>query len=385
MRVDRGILRAALVRVILIASLVVPLGLQGCEERPAYSQRSPDDVVRSAVSMVRDGQASQLSRLVLADSAPMRAVLDRLGVFLGNLQVLARALQERFPSEVAALRERARQAGASEQGGLLASVFAGRGRGTGMNTDRREQLEETLTRVFADPYGWIEAGADRLSTARLTDDTAAVTLDDRPVLPPMGLMLRQQGDAWYVAVPSHLPPLSNFWPATKDEWSIIGSLIAVLDRAVVELTADVRAGRVSGLDQVASELGDKAVLPGMLAFGAYAREMDVRQRRGRRLEEFRTRQRKWIEVRRERGGGAGAVPEGLVKAIESVRGPELEKIARKGGRPGFAQMSDAQFEDTLEQWLAAAGLRLELSGDLAGPEVSSELERWAATKPEPKK
>ncbi|MBC7833762.1 MAG: hypothetical protein H7Y88_01500 [Phycisphaerales bacterium] len=385
--------------------LVVGLSLvwlSGCDERVSYSQRSPDEVVKSAVAMVQNGDADRLDDLIYADSEKMRAVLNRLGVTLGHVQLLAATLQAKFPEEIAKLKAETEQAAAEGRsaGGLSAMFSGGRvnveggggrpsgppgfdeGSGRGERSDGRSRMEGILTRLLADPYGWIESNAPRLSTVKLADDMATVTLDDKPVLPPIGIPLKQDKGLWFVSLPLHLPPLSGYMPATDEEWSIIGSLIAVLDRAVVEIHRDVESGKVGSLNAVGDELGDKVIFPGMMAFAAYGMEMDVRQRRNRAIENFKKRQREWVKSRRERsegragGGTESAVPDVVERAIDSVRAAALDKVTRKRESRKFDGLTDAEFEDLAERWLQDEGLVIELSGDLSGSGMTEAVQQW---------
>src|SRR5690349_14082108 len=95
----------------------------GCERR-SYSQDTPDDVIASAVEMIKNGDTDRLGDLVYADTPEMRMFLDRLGALFGSMQGLAAACQEKFPQELAAMREEAAKRAAEGKGnGLLSALM----------------------------------------------------------------------------------------------------------------------------------------------------------------------------------------------------------------------------------------------------------------------
>lgn len=384
-----------------IGALVLTVASVGaCGRRPTYSQATPDDVIRSAVDMVRNGDTARLGDLIYADSPEMRVCLDRLGVLFGRMQMLARAVEERFPAEMAAMKEQAARAAAEgKPDSLLAAISSaaagGRGRrgpgggGGGPPVDENA-AQDLVNRLFADPYGWIERNATRLSALKTSDDTASVMLDDKPIIPVVGLPMKLEADKWYVALPTGFPGVSNVMPRSTEQWSILVSLIKVLDRTVQEMTADVNAGRVATIDSLAKKAREKAVLPGAVAFAAYMREVDVRGRVDRRVKQFQARQREWVKSRAggtDAEGGEGTAAEAagaptravspkLISAISKVAPGKIEPLVRKNKAPTFDKLSSVEFETLVSGWLSEAGLRVNLAGDVSDVAVDGELLRW---------
>ena len=56
------------------------------------------------------------------------------------------------------------------------------------------------------------------------------------------------------------------------------SLITVFDRVVVDLTKDVRTGRLGSLDGLAQEAGEKTFIPAALTFLAYNRLREIKKK-----------------------------------------------------------------------------------------------------------
>ena len=91
-----------------------------------------------------------------------------------------------------------------------------------------------------DPYGWLERNSARLSTVKTADDTAAVMFDNEPAIPVVGLPMKLENGKWYVVLPIRTPPLSNVMPRSRQQWSILGSVIKVTDN-VPKVVGEIKA------------------------------------------------------------------------------------------------------------------------------------------------
>lgn len=398
----RLLARSIRLAAVLALTLLVGISFGGCSRKRSYSQATPDDVVRSAVDMVKNGDTAELGDLVYADSPEMRVFLNRLGDLFGHMQVLAKAVEKQFPLEMAELKEKAAKAAAEGKPDSLLGAIAsaatgggGRGRrsgGGGMGGPPVDEntAQDLINRLFADPYGWIELNAPRLSAMKTGDDTASVMLDDKPIIPVVGLPMRMESGKWYIALPTNFPGVANVMPRSKEQWSILVSVVKVLDRTVVEMTDDVNAGRMGTLDSLSKKAREKAALPGAVAFAAYMREMDVRGRVDRRVKQFQTRQRDWAKGRgesertpsvSERVGDAGEASEAgvspkLLTTITRLAPARIEPLVRKNKAPAFDKLSRGEFEALLATWLSEAGLRVNIEGDLSRGAIDAELSRW---------
>lgn len=379
---------------VMLACAAVVIAGPGCSRKRTYSQATPDDVIRSAVEMVKNKDTRRLGELMYADSAEMRVFLDRLGELFGRMQVLAAAVEKKFPQEMAELKQKAADAAAAGKvDPLLAAISSGAtggrrrgpelGGGPGMDENAAQDL---VNQLFADPYGWIERNASRLSALQTTDDAASVMLDNKPIIPGIGLPMILDGGKWYIALPTNFPGVANIMPRSREQWSILMSVVKVLDRTVQDMTLDVEAGRVATLDSLAKKAREKAVLPGVIAFAAYGREMDVRSRVDRRLKQFQGKEKEWVKAREEaaeKGQEApvsgGKISPKLRAAIGKVASSRIEPLVRKNKAPNFERMTQPEFEDLLSSWLAEAGLQIALEKELAGASVDAEVARWEAT------
>lgn len=348
----------------------------GCGSSVDYSQETPEDLVRSAITMIRRGEASRLDDLIYAEDERMRAALVRLGDLLGRMQQLGSAVQKRFPEEVAALRTRAEEAVKDGRAGQLVLSLGGR-----PSRENEQQMQSMATAILADPYGWMDRNADRFGAMLLSEDLAVLTIDGQPALQPIGVPLRRDGGKWYFALPMNVPGVSRAMPRTDAEWAIIGYAMRTLDRAVGELTEDVRSGRIGSIKALQDELGDKLMGPGLMVFIAYNRELDVRRRRERLERQFDKREREWIKSREE----AGQPPLPAVReAIAKVAPDRLDRLARQDKRPNIEAMPPAEFVAFVETMLADAGLEITLA-ETDEQRVRDTLARWEAAQAAAKK
>lgn len=365
-----------------VAALTLLLGSSSCSRRErGYSQETPDDVIRSAIAMVKAGDTAKLSNLMYADSLEMRAVLRELGKLLQSMQKLSVASAQRFPEDFAKLQEQAAAAaGDPKNKSLITQLMIGLDTGGGGSPKQpnADDIRNAFSAVLADPYGWLERNSTRLSTVLTTDDTAAVLFDGEPAIPVVGLPLKKEDGKWYVFIPTKTPPLSRVMPKTRAMWSILGSVVRVTDNAVKDLTVDVEAGRVAGLTNLTDKFQEKVLFTVAIAFGAYARELDVHGRIDRRMSQLRTRQREWSEARKKAAAaGDPGVSSKLTRAVQTVALTEIEQLTRKNKPLGVDKMSDRELEDLMSGWLKSAGLSIAFDRDqLHGPELDARIAAW---------
>jgi len=267
-----------LIRPIFAALCVLLVG--ACSD---YQQDTPDAVLASARKMVEKGDARKLTELIYAENKEMRALLSDLGGLLGSLQTLGGEVRKAYPKEIEKLQADA--AAAAKDGNatsflqkMMSQAGGGRRRGQGqppMDPDAAQAtFNNAMKELFADPYGWLQKSEGRISTQTVTDDTAAILWDGKPVF-GVGLMMKQEKGRWYVMVPTSVPGVGSILPKTADGWEILGDVVQVFDNTVTDLTDDVRKGRCKRLEDLAAKAGDKAFLPAVMVFFAYGKYMEA--------------------------------------------------------------------------------------------------------------
>lgn len=273
-----------------VCAVVAVAAVAGCRREPNYSQATPDDVIQSAKLMVKNGRADRLTDLIYAENPDMRGLYQRLGRLLRSVQTLGLTLNEKFPKEVAELRAKAEQAAKDGRAGNLFGRLTGEARrsarraASGEQGNPGEAADSAFKQILTDPYGWLNEQSSQLATTPINDDMAAVTWAGKPVLPPLGLVLKKDGGKWFLVLPTNVPGVSGFMPKTKDEYAIWASLIKTFENAVVELDQEVRRGDIRSLDEVSRKAGEKAFVPAAIAFIAYNRAIEVRKEEARKAK-----------------------------------------------------------------------------------------------------
>ncbi|MBL0921282.1 MAG: hypothetical protein IBJ10_04035 [Phycisphaerales bacterium] len=222
---------------------------------------SPDALIDSAFAVVQAGRADLLADLLHAPSDDFRLVLNQLGVLLYDLQRLGDSLAERYPAEIQSIREQGASAG-----GAAAVAALQRGGGVG---------DRALRRILADPFGWARESRERITTASLGDDSAAVLVDGAPAL-GVGILMRRENGRWWIELPLGFPQVQRYMPQTPEEHQVLGSMIKVIDNAILDLKKDIDDGRCANLEQAAELAGEKAFGPLIMCAIAYDRAMKAR-------------------------------------------------------------------------------------------------------------
>lgn len=360
----------------VIVSVILWIGL-----RPkAYSQGSPEDVLLSVGAMIKDNQANRISDLFLAKSLEERATLIRLGELFGTLQKLGKVTQERFPKEVAVLRAQlAAQSAGKEQSIINALATGGDGaqrvlaqpRTFDERQARGDQLQDLTMQLLSDPFGWLQENSSRLGVTNIDDETAVVTFDKQPLLGGIAQIKKENG-RWWLVLPLQLPGVAQFAPQTRNEWSIIASLMKVVDNALKELSDDIAAGKARSINEVPRLAGEKSFIPTVIVMGMYGKEMDVRQRRERALTQFRKRWNQYLDDAAFDGELRRAVFEATNKAaIEELDSLVRARAADRKGvvLPDIPKLQDGELVSLVEGWLKNRGGELKISTTLTVAQV----------------
>jgi len=278
------------VAVLSIASVCVAMFATRDDSEKAYNQATPEATIATARLMVEQGKAARLDRLIYADNEEMRKLLHRSGAMLGNLQKLGDAIQVAFPDEVGKLKaqldEAAKQGKATSLFGQIAQqVMPQKGKRRNFDEqpggEMRDAFDNAIKDLFADPYGFLKQSQTRVTTEFLTDDSVSLRWDGKPILPPIGLQMKKSGDdKWYFALPTGFPGAQAVMPRTPDEYGIWGSLVEVVDKMIVDLTADITQKKVTTLDQTAKKAGEKAFIPAAMVVFAYTKALEERKKAG---------------------------------------------------------------------------------------------------------
>lgn len=271
----------ALPVVAAIVGLILVLNANRGEATFEFSQATPEEVMASAKQMVIDGRADLLTELIWAEDESMRGLYRHLGGVMGSLQGVALAAARAYPDDIERVRNAAIEAA---ENGRSTNIFA---RAVGGARQRRsasrfsqsdDPLNDVLQTILANPYGWLESNVDRLTTQTISDDMVALMWDNKPIFPPMGVILQLKDDQkWYLVLPTHLPMVKGVLPKTEDEYQVWASVLMVFERAFDDLRDDIESGKIRNLDRAAEEAGKKVVVPAMLTFFALGKVYEARK------------------------------------------------------------------------------------------------------------
>lgn len=259
------------------------LGLTACGrgDKFTFSQESPEDVLESARRMVTEGHAELLTELIYAEDERIRKLYRGVGGLLGALEDLALTVAEKFPGEVGRVKSEAeRAAKEGKSSSLLTRAITGARGGREQSRFARsdDPLNDVIQSLLADPYGWINANADNLSTVIIDDTRVGVLWNKKPIFPPFGLLLeRKEDDKWYIILPTSLPSVQKMLPQTDDQLDLWLAVFASVENALIDLRQDIHRGRVVSLEQAAAKAGEYALPTTMFAFyafGKYREEME---------------------------------------------------------------------------------------------------------------
>lgn len=266
-----------MIRGFLLVFLAMAMVLPGCRRGPKeYKQNTPEAVIQSMSEMVKDGNTRRLHELFYAEDEDMRFALRRFGRMCGRLAELAQTIGEAYPEEVEELRKQTEEAAAKgEATNILSrftqSAFQNRRQRNQPSSNPGDTFNLAFRQLLANPYASFERASDHLTTATVSDEFVGLLWDGKPILPPFGIMMRQDVDGkWYIVLPLDLPILTRYRPRTKEQWEIAGYLMRAWENAAVDLKAKIEAGDLRNLDEVASEAGAMILPPTMMIGIAYS-------------------------------------------------------------------------------------------------------------------
>jgi hypothetical protein len=225
----------------VLRRILAPCLLLVACERPAFDTATPEATLDAVVSMVQQRQAAQLPQLIEIEA---RDITFPDGVTeasaIGEVKAKAGDMLDRLLRVAAGLRDRFPQAVAKE----VRAATSRRNRG----------IRDNTLAILADPGAWLASQRPRLAATDLGDGTAALTWDDEPVLAGV-LTLVETGDGWRFRVPVELVRENPYWPDTREEWSVITSMMLAVENALMDFERDLDGGKIASLDAASARVG----------------------------------------------------------------------------------------------------------------------------------
>jgi hypothetical protein len=225
----------------VLRRLVIPCLLLAACERPAFDTGTPEAALDAVVAMVQQRQAAQIPQLIeiearditfedgVTEASAIGEVKAKAGDMLDRLLGVAAGLRERFPQAV----EKEVRAATSK---------------------RNRGIRDNTLAILSDPGAWLASQRPRLAATDLGDGTAALTWDDEPLLAGV-LTLVETRDGWRFRVPVELVRENPYWPDTREEWSVIASMMLAAENALIDFERDLDRGRIASLDAASARVG----------------------------------------------------------------------------------------------------------------------------------
>lgn len=248
----------------LLAWPLVAIVVAGCS-RPQYDTSTPERALDAMQSMVEDGNSEQLPELLhiepremtfedgVTEASAIEDVREKLGDMLGQLWRVATKLQERFPDEVSTEASDA--------------DFSLLGAGYG----------EWFGPVLADPFGVLQSQRARMTTEDFYDGTAALLLDDEPIYGGL-LSMIETNDGWRISIPVSYLHSNEYWPQTRQEWSVIASMLLGVENSLSDFETEVDRGDFKTLSMASERAGrllGESVIVQSVIYGMMKRPNDA--------------------------------------------------------------------------------------------------------------
>ncbi len=213
----------------------------GCK-KPKFNTRTPEDMLDTATEMVTKNRAEYLPTLIdipardvtfddgVTEFSAIVEVKAKAGDMLARLVRVAGLLRDRFPKQVDKEIE---------------SVL---GKG------KKASTRDIAIAAIANPGAWLTAQRTRITTSDLGDGTAALSFDGQPIFSG-ALTLIETNDGWRIRFPVELVRSSKYWPDSREEWSVVASMMLAIESALKDFERDLGSGAIQSLDAASSRVG----------------------------------------------------------------------------------------------------------------------------------
>ncbi len=143
---------------------------------------------------------------------------------------VSKKLKQRYPAEVQA---------------ELASAASGA---------TRNGFGDVFSRVMTDPFGWVDTNRDRLVVEDMSDGTASVEIDGKPVLGGM-ISMAETKDGWKLTIPASLVQNTEYFPDTREEWAVVAYMMLAIENAMTDFENELDSGKFRKLSDASERVG----------------------------------------------------------------------------------------------------------------------------------
>ncbi|MEY3021341.1 MAG: hypothetical protein RIS86_539 [Planctomycetota bacterium] len=213
----------------------------GCA-RPAYDASTPEALLDSIQTAVREGRLEDLPEFIeiaardiefddgVTEASAIGDVKGKLSDMLGQLGRVSAKLKSRF---------------------------GGKGREAKTEADRladRFGFGPIVERLMTEPFAVLDESRDKLAAEDLGDGTAAFLYEDEPVAGGF-VALVETGGGWRVTVPVELVQSNEYWPQTRYEWAVLASLMLSVENSLAMFEDELDAGKFRTIEQATERVG----------------------------------------------------------------------------------------------------------------------------------
>ena len=189
----------------------------------------------------------------VTEASAILEVKAKTGDMLARLFRVAAQLRDRFPTQVD--KE-------------LKSVL---GKG------KKASIRDMALAAIANPGAWLVAQRALLSTTDLGDGSAALSYEGQPIFAG-ALTLIETAQGWRIRIPVELVRSSKYWPDTRDEWSVVASMMLAIENALKDFERDLNQGSIRNLDAASARVGrliGESVVAQSIIYSMMKRDEDV--------------------------------------------------------------------------------------------------------------
>lgn len=119
---------------------------------------------------------------------------------------------------------------------------------------KKASFRDMAVAAIANPGAWLIAQRGLLTTTDLGDGTAALSYDSQPIFAG-ALTLIETPQGWRIRIPVELVRSSKYWPDSRDEWSVVASMMLAIENALKDFERDLNNGSIRNLDAASARVG----------------------------------------------------------------------------------------------------------------------------------
>ena len=262
----RSRVRQRLRKSILQLLPVLACFLAACGDKPAYDTSTPEAMLASLQQAIQEGHPEIIPQLIdlparditfadgVTEASAIGEVKGKAGDMLAQLWRITEKLRARYPDE-----------------------FGDEAQGAFDKVDEMLPLAaygKYTAKFLADPFGFISEQREKLTAEDMGDGTAALLYEDEPIFEG-AVTLVETDDGWKFAVPLDTMRGSEYFPDTREEWSILASLLLTMENAMIDFEDELDAGKFKTMRAASERVGQTvgaSVIVQSLVYAAMKRD-----------------------------------------------------------------------------------------------------------------